>query len=194
MSLVKVIVGSTRPGRFGIQPANWIMELAKTHPNTQFELVDLKEIDLPFLDEEKPAIMGEYANAHTKAWSKIINEADGFIIVNGEYNHTATPALMNAIDFLAAEWRHKPVAFVSYGASAGGARAAEHLRSVAGRLNMYDITDSINIVNYWSQLNESGEFQPTEEQDAVAHKLIDNINFWADHLKEGRKLLQNQTQ
>jgi NAD(P)H-dependent FMN reductase len=193
MPLIKVIIGSTRPGRFGNQPAEWLMRLAKDHPDTTFELVDLKEINLPFLDEEKPALMGEYANAHTKAWSKVIDEADGFIIVNGEYNHTITPALINAIDFLAAEWRYKPVAFVSYGASAGGARALEHLRSVSGRLGMYDITDSVNIVNYWTQLNEAGTFQPTEEQDAIAHKLIENVSFWADHLKEGRKLLQSQS-
>ncbi|HKR81644.1 MAG TPA: NAD(P)H-dependent oxidoreductase [Candidatus Saccharimonadales bacterium] len=189
MPLVKVIIGSTRPGRFGVQPATWIMNLAKEHPEINFELVDLKEINLPFLDEEKPALLGEYKNAHTKAWSQIVGEADGFIVVTGEYNHTVTPALINAIDFLAAEWRYKPVAFVSYGASAGGARAVEHLRSVVGRLGMYDLTDGVHIVNYWTQLDESGTFQPTEEQTTTAHGLIKNVGFWAENLKTARQKL-----
>lgn len=189
MAHIKIIIGSTRPERFGHQPAEWIMELAAEHPESTFELIDLKEVDLPFLDEPKPALYGQYQNDHTKAWAKIIDEADGFIIVAGEYNHTITPALINAIDFLAAEWRHKPVAFVSYGAAAGGARAVEHLRGVAGQLGMYDISDNLPIVNYWTHLNEQGKFVATDEQTKVAHAIIKNVSFWADELQASREKL-----
>ncbi len=190
MSLVKIILGSTRPARFGIQPAEWLMQLAKEHPETTFELIDLKEIDLPFLDEPQSALSGVYEQEHTKAWSKVIDEADGFVVVAGEYNHTPTPALLNAIDYLAAEWRHKPVAFVSYGAAAGGARAVEHLRAMTGgQLGMYDLTDHVVIVNYWTQINEDGNFIPNDSQTATAHQLLKNIGFWADTLKEVRTKL-----
>ncbi len=189
MSHIKVIIGSTRPERFGHQPADWIMKLTQEHPEHTFDLIDLKEVDLPFLDEPKPALYGEYQNDHTKAWSKTIAEADGFIIVSGEYNHTITPALINAIDFLAAEWWHKPVAFVSYGAAAGGARAVEHLRGVAGQLGMYDITDNLPIVNYWTQIDETGTFQATDEQTKTVQKLIKNLTFWADEFKQSREKL-----
>jgi len=190
MAHIKVIIGSTRPERFGHQPAEWIMALAKEHPESTFELVDLKEVDLPFLDEPKPALYGEYQNDHTKAWAKTIDEADGFIIVAGEYNHTITPALINAIDFLAAEWRHKPVGFVSYGAAAGGARAVEHLRGVAGQLGMYDISDNLPIVNYWTQMNDQGMFTATDEQTKTVHAIIKNVSFWADELKTSREKLK----
>ena len=46
--------------------------------------------------------------------------------------------LKNAIDYLYAEWNNKAVGFVSYGA-VGGARAAEHLRLIAGELQMADV-------------------------------------------------------
>jgi len=189
MAHIKVIIGSTRPERFGHQPAEWIMELAKEHPENTFELIDLKEVDLPFLDEPKPALYGEYQNDHTKAWAKTIDEADGFIIVSGEYNHTITPALINAIDFLAAEWRHKPVAFVSYGAAAGGARAVEHLRGVAGQLGMYDLSENLPIVNYWTQIGEQGRFTATEEQTEKVHMILKNVGFWANEFKASREKL-----
>ncbi len=195
MPLVKIILGSTRPARFGIQASEWLVQLAKEHPETTFELIDLKEINLPFLDEPQSAISGVYEQEHTKAWSKVIDKADGFVVVAGEYNHAPTPALLNAIDYLAAEWRYKPIAFVSYGAAAGGARAVEHLRAMTGgQLGMYDLVDHVVIVNYWTQINEDGHFIPNDSQTATAHQLLKNIGFWASTLKEVRAKLTNSNE
>lgn len=187
--LIKIILGSTRPNRFGKQVADWIMELTKTHKNARFELIDLQEVNLPFLDEPLPPIQGNYQQPHTKAWANIIGPADGFIVVTGEYNFSIPAALKNAFDFLAAEWRYKPVAFVSYGASAGGARAVEHLRSSVANLGMFDLRDQVLMPNYWTQLNEQGMLEPTEDQTTAAHKLIDRIAFWSNYLKPARKQL-----
>lgn len=188
MSLIKVIVGSTRPGRFGIQPAEWIMSLAKEHPEATFELVDLEKINLPLLDEAQPALMGEYTKDHTKAWSKIIGEADGFVFVTPEYNHSTSAALKNAIDYLAAEWRYKPVAFVAYGVL-GGLLAVQSLRQIVTNMSMYDLKDEINIANYWAQLDADGKFVPSEAQIIDAHKLLTNIAFWSEQLGEAREKL-----
>jgi len=43
------------------------MELAKEHPEATFELIDLKEVNLPLLDEPQPALSGNYTQEHTKA-------------------------------------------------------------------------------------------------------------------------------
>ena len=59
-----------------------------------------------------------------------------------EYNHGTSGVLKNAIDYLYAEWNNKAVGFVSYG-SVGGARAAEHLRLVAGELQMADVRQQV---------------------------------------------------
>jgi hypothetical protein len=66
MVRIGVIVGSTRPGRFGIQPANWIFGLAQQRGGADFELVDLEEVGLPLLDEPIPPAMHQYQNEHTK--------------------------------------------------------------------------------------------------------------------------------
>jgi len=191
MPLIKVIVGSTRPGRFGGQPANWIMDLSKDFPDATFELVDLQEINLPFLDEATPPSVsnGDYANEHTKQWGKVIDEADGFIFVTGEYNHGIPASLKNAIDFVAKEWYYKPVSFVSYGAKAGGVRAVEQLREVVGWLRMYDMHDEVSIKNYWGFLDESGKFQPSDEHNDDAKRMLKSLIFWSEKMKPAREEL-----
>ncbi len=190
MTTIKVILGSTRPGRFGIQPAEWIMSLSKAHPETKFELVDLQEVNLPVLDEAAPAMMQQYSKDHTKKWSKIIDGADGFIFVTAEYNHSIPGALKNAIDYLSKEWAYKPVAYVSYGADAGGARAIEQLRQIAGWHRMYDLGEFVSLANYWGQLGEDGKFTPNEVQTQNAEKMLKSIIFWTEKMKPAREELQ----
>lgn len=191
MVKIKVLLGSSRPGRFGNQPAEWLMRLAQAHQDAAFELVDLKELNLPFLDEPVPPIMGKFEQPHSKKWSQLISESDGFLFITPEYNHSYSAVLKNAIDFLAREWFYKPVGLVSYGADAGGARATEHLRAVTGYLRMYDLGEFISIPNYWSQLDQDGKFQPTPAQDENAQKLLLSLVLWAKLMREGRQALSS---
>jgi NAD(P)H-dependent FMN reductase len=186
---IKIILGSSRPQRFGIQPAEWIKGLADQVEGAKFELVDLQKVKLPFLDEAVPAMMGTYSQDHTKAWSKLIDGADGFIFVAPEYNHGYSPVLKNAIDFLFKEWNYKPVTFVSYGAEAGGLRAVEQLRQVVGWVKMYDLSEFVSIPNYWTQLSETGKFQPNEQQVDLAQKMLKSLVFWSEQMKKSRKEL-----
>ncbi len=186
MVSIKIIIGSTRPNRFGPQLADWFMELARDHTDAQFELIDLKQINLPFLDEPEEPSSGNYVHDHTKHWSKIIAAADGFIWVHPEYNHGVNAPLKNALDFLWREWNDKPVALVGYGAAAGGARAAEQLRLIAAGLKMFDLRTQFTLVNYKSKLDAQGKFVPTEQQIAVARGLLEEITFWAAQLKKAR--------
>ena len=186
---IKLIIGSTRPNRFGPQIAKWLEEQSKNIKGATFEVVDVQELGLPLLDEPKPPLMGDYQNAHTKSWAKIVGDSDGFVFVTPEYNHSPSPALTNAIDFLGAEWGAKPAALASYGADAGGARAIEHLRQIVGNLHMYDISESVSIANYWGQLGEDGMFSATEDQDERAQKMLTKLVFWATEMKASRAKL-----
>lgn len=102
MSAVRIgiIIGSTRPGRVGEQVARWVLEQAQQRTDAEFELVDLVDFALPHLDEALPAAMGQYAQAHTKAWAEKVDSFDGYIFVTPEYNHSTSGALKNAIDFV----------------------------------------------------------------------------------------------
>ena len=100
MITIGIILGSTRPGRNGEAVARWAYELARTRNDAKFELVDLKDFNLPHLDEALPPSLGQYAKDHTKAWAATIARFDGFVFVTPEYNHSTSGALNNAIDFL----------------------------------------------------------------------------------------------
>lgn len=190
MTLIKIIVGSVRPNRFGIQPAKWVHNLSEQHPEATFELIDLAEVNLPFLDEPQPPLYGNYVHEHTKQWSKAIDEADGYIIITPEYNRGPSAALKNAIDFAAKEWYYKPVAFVSYGAGGGGARAVEQLHNTFTWLRAYNMHDELHIHRYWTQQDNEGKFVPTDEQTSDAHRLLDHIIFWSEQMKKPRAELK----
>ena len=197
MVTIKIILGSRRPGRFGIQPAAWITELGAQYADkARFELVDLQELDLPFLDESVPASMngGVYEHEHSQKWSKIVDEADGFIFVSPEYNHSYSPTLKNAIDYLYREWNYKPVSFVNYGAAAGGVYSTEHLRNVAAWLKMYDLSEQLFIPHYYNNMDENGAFKFDEDHERRAKALIEQNIFWAEAMKPAREALKTQEQ
>src|SRR4029077_6197510 len=135
MIKIAIIIGSTRPGRNGEAVAKWVYEVAHKRSDAEFELVDIKDFNLPLLDEPAPPIMGQYSKPHTKAWAAKIGTFDAYVFVTPEYNHGVSGALKNAIDFLFAEWNNKAAAFVSYG-GASGARAVEQLRLVLAEVQM----------------------------------------------------------
>ena len=97
---VAIIIGSTRPGRKAEAVARWVYDIASKRSDAAFEIVDIKDFNLPLLDEPVPAAMGQYSQPHTKAWAAKIEPFDAFVFVTPEYNHGPSAALKNAIEFL----------------------------------------------------------------------------------------------
>ena len=60
MLRIAIIIGSTRPGRKAEAVAKWVYEIAQKRSDAEFELVDIKDFNLPLLDEPVPPIMGQY--------------------------------------------------------------------------------------------------------------------------------------
>lgn len=80
MLKLAIIIGSTRPGRVGDAVARWVYELARKRGDAEYELVDIKDFDLPMLDEPIPPSQGKYSNEHTKKWAAKIASFDGYVI------------------------------------------------------------------------------------------------------------------
>ena len=180
MTRIAIILGSTRPNRVGAQVAAWVFNIASRHPEADFELVDLRDYPLPHLDEPLPPSLGQYHNDHTKQWAARIASFDGFVIVTPEYNHGTSGVLKNAIDYLHAEWNNKAVGFVSYG-SAGGARAAEHLRLVAGELQMADVRQQV-VLSLMTEFENFSVFKPGDHNLAALNTLLDQVIAWSTAL------------
>ncbi|HEX8106044.1 MAG TPA: NAD(P)H-dependent oxidoreductase [Solirubrobacteraceae bacterium] len=180
MTRIAVILGSTRPGRNGEQVAQWVLENASRRSDATFELVDLADYPLPHLDEPLPPSLGQYQGDHTKAWAEKIASYDGYIIVTPEYNHGTSGVLKNAIDYLYAEWNNKAVGFVSYG-SAGGARAVEHLRLVAGELQMADVRQQV-VLSLATEFENFSVFKPGDYNLPALETLFDQVIAWSSAL------------
>ena len=183
MTKIAIIIGSTRPGRNGEAVARWVYENAAKRSGVEYELVDLKDWDLPHLDEAMPAAMGQYAGEHTKAWAAKIAEFDGFVFVTPEYNHSTSGALKNAIDYVGAEWYNKAAGFVSYGVF-GGARAVEHLRLVLSQLQVATVSAHVGLS--LAHDFENWQLKPTEQQTAALTPLFDQVEAWSAALETVR--------
>src|SRR5882724_5840771 len=147
MLKVAIITGSTRPGRVSDAVAHWVYDIASKRSDAAFEIVDIKDFNLPLLDEPVPAAMGQYSQPHTKAWAAKIAEFDAFVFVTPEYNHSTSGALKNAIDYLFREWNDKAAGFVGYG-GLGGGRAVEQLRLVMGEIKVADVRAQVALSMY----------------------------------------------
>ncbi|MCE5235451.1 MAG: NAD(P)H-dependent oxidoreductase [Clostridiaceae bacterium] len=185
MLKIAIIIGSTRPGRNGEAVAKWVYELAKKRTDASFELIDLKDFNLPLLDEPLPPSMGSYQNEHTKAWSKKIAQFDGYVFVTPEYNHTIPASLKNALDYLYAEWNDKSAGFVGYG-SMNGIRSVEHLRQIAGQLRLADVSSQVGLSLYTDFENMS-EFKPQPRREKEVEKMLGDVIAWGGALKALRE-------
>jgi NAD(P)H-dependent FMN reductase len=180
MTRIGIILGSTRPNRNGEQVAKWVYDIASRRDDAEFELVDLRDYPLPHLDEPLPPSMGQYTNEHTRQWAEKIASFDGFVFVTPEYNHSTSGVLKNAIDYLYAEWNNKAAGFVSYG-GVGGARAAEHLRLIAGELQMADVRQQVAL-SLLTEFENFSVFKPGDYNRAALDTLLDQVVAWSTAL------------
>jgi len=181
---VAIIIGSTRPGRNSEAVAKWVYGIASRRSDAEFELVDIKDFNLPHLDEPVPPSLRQYSQAHTQAWSQKINSFDAYVFVTPEYNHSTSGALKNAIDFLYHEWNNKAAGFVSYG-SAGGARAVEHLRLVMAELQVATVRAQV-LLSLFTDFEDFSRFKPAAQHEVEVNTMLDQLVAWGGALKSLR--------
>ncbi len=182
---IAIIIGSTRPGRVGEAVAQWVHDIASARSDAGYELVDLKDFNLPLLDEPVPPSRGQYSKEHTKAWAAKVASFDGFVFVTPEYNHGIPAALKNAIDFLYKEWNNKAAGFVGYG-GAGGARAVEGLRLVMGEMQIADVRQQV-MLSLATDFENYTKFKPAASQAQAVGAMLDQLAAWATAMRGVRQ-------
>ncbi|HEV8329235.1 MAG TPA: NAD(P)H-dependent oxidoreductase [Nitrospiraceae bacterium] len=103
MTIISVIVGSTRPGRFSEKPAQWILQHLKKRDGIEARLLDLRDFPMPFFDQAVPSAhpgRAPYENGVVKRWTAETAASDGFVFVTPEYNFGPAAVLKNAIDWV----------------------------------------------------------------------------------------------
>jgi len=193
MLRIAIVVGSTRPGGKAKVIAEWAYGIAQHRDDAEFALLDIADFDLPLLDEPEPAmqldagrpVSGQYAQAHTRAWSEAIASFDGYVFVTPEYNHGASGALKNALDFLFHEWRDKAAGFIGYGYT-NGARAIESLRLTMAAMQVATVRPAVGI-SLFTEFQNNTNFTPAEKQEQFASVLFDHVVAWSGALRTLRE-------
>ena len=190
MTVISVIVGSTREGRFSEKPAKWIFQYLRKRETVEARLLDLRDFPMPFFDQPAtPAMPGRlpYKEGVVQRWTAGIAQSDGFIIVTPEYNYGPSAVLKNAIDWVYPEWNRKAAGFVSYG-SAMGARSVQQLRETLIELQVAPIRSSVHIpvATLWAHYTGGDVDAGLAELASSADAMIDDLLWWTVALKRAR--------
>jgi NAD(P)H-dependent FMN reductase len=187
MTKLKVILGSTREGRQGEKVFSWMKKFLKQYKGFETEFLDLKDWPLKFYSFPVSPAYGKIDDPLVKKWTAKIADADAFVIITPEYNHSFPAVLKNALDHVYHEWNNKPVAFMSYSVGPiAGSRAVEQLRQIVIELQMAPIREQLSIPMVQDAFDS--ENNPTSDQlDGRASAMFKQLEWWANTLKAGRK-------
>jgi len=190
MTIISVIVGSIREGRFSEKPAKWILQHLRKRESIDARLLDLRDFPMPFFDQAAtPATPGRapYKNEVVKRWTAAIAQSDGFVFVTPEYNYGTSAVLKNAIDWVYPEWNRKAAGFVSYG-SAMGVRAVQQLRESAIEVQLAPIRSSVHIpvATLWAHYTSGDVDAGLAELATPAGAMIEDLLWWTAALQAAR--------
>jgi NAD(P)H-dependent FMN reductase len=189
---LQVIVGSTRPSRAADKVVPWVLGRAAMHEAFETELLDLRDWPLPMFGEHIGSIGDPsdptYSDEAVRRWNRKIAEADAYLVITPEYNHSIPGELKNAIDsvFVSFAFRNKPLAMVGYsGGVGGGIRAIEHLVQVAVEIEAAPLRSTVVLPFVDRQFDDAG--RPTDPTTEVSMQiLLDDLAWWAAALHSAR--------
>ena len=175
MSEVLIVLGSARKGRVAEKVAEYIKSDLAGREDVTVKVADLKELDLPFFDNENAPMSPDYVitDPNVLVWSELVKSADSIVFVTPEYNHTLSAIQKNALDSLGAEWVGKPVTAVAYGWS-GGSLAVATLREVLSHLKT-DVKTDIAQLGFMKDLNPDGSLLDEEAVTAQIKLALDEV-------------------
>ncbi|HEY4269133.1 MAG TPA: NAD(P)H-dependent oxidoreductase [Galbitalea sp.] len=187
---ILIIVASTRTTRFADFPLGWVKERTSGRSDFSFEVLDLRENLLPFYDLQSAPSMAPraYETDLAREIGEKLDAADGFLVITNEYNHGYSAALKNLLDHYFVEFNRKPISYVGYG-NAGGSRAIEQLRQVAGELDMVSVRPTVHV--FGPQLMEIRQ-DPSAAPRIFAsleprlELLLSDLHWWASALHTAR--------
>jgi len=189
---LQIIVGSTRPTRAADKVVPWVVRRADQHADFDIEVLDLRDWQLPLFGEHFGSIGDpndpSYSDEVVRRWNRKIAEADAYVIVTPEYNHSVPGELKNAIDsvFVSFAFRNKPMTFVGYsGGVGGGIRSIEHLNQIATEVEAVPLRSTVVLPFVDKAFTEAGE--PADPTTEVSLQIaLDDLAWWAAALRTAR--------
>ena len=144
MFYVPVILGSIRRNRESIKIAKFALRSLRERGTVDAELLDLKELNLPMMEERLR--FRDDAGPNLLEFSAKVSKANSVLIVTPEYSGGYPGVLKNALDYLKPECSRKPFGIITVSAAAtGGILCLNSLRQVILHLGGVPIPASLPV-------------------------------------------------
>lgn len=184
MAKIAVIAGSVRSERQGIKVARWIVKKLEGR-NHEVSLIDPLSLNLPLLDKMYKEM--ENPSETLQNLYHTIKNADGYIVVSPEYNHSISAALKNTLDYFLEEYFFKPSGIVSYSAGPfGGVVAGNHLRQILAEIGAPAIPSQFAISRVQDVFDNDGELKD-QNYDQRIKKFLEEFDWYVQALFEQRR-------
>jgi NAD(P)H-dependent FMN reductase len=181
-----VIYGSVRgERRQGIRAARFVCTKLRERGHS-VTLLDPLEHQLPLLDKMYKEFEPGQAPEAMEYIGRVLEKADGFVIVSAEYNHGEPAALKNLLDHYQSEYLYKPSGIVTYSAGPfGGVRALITLRAILAELGTPSIPSSFPISKIVGAFEDDGQALDSD-YDRRIERFLNEYEWYANALKHAR--------
>ena len=190
-----LILGSTREKRVGGRVADHLLSTMQDRGGHDVTVLDPRTTADGFFmrlmekahfhykeGEELPAALVE-----THA---VLQEADAYIAVTPEMNHTIAPGLVNLMNYFGSStYSQKPSGIATYSAGMwGGARCGVALRSYLGELGCMPVSATFQLPGAWkpSTFDGSGRLDEGSAAAKSAHRMLEQLEWTADAMRAKR--------
>jgi NAD(P)H-dependent FMN reductase len=184
MAKIALLVGSVRRDRQGIKVARWIEQKLNDRYHIVF-FIDPLELNLPLLDRMYKEMVNP--SESLRDLRNKIKDAEGYLSVTPEYNHSTSAAMKNTLDYFLEEYYFKPSAIVSYSPGGfGGINAAQHLRHIFAELGAPSISSSFPILRVQDVFDEHGKLMD-DSYDKRVTRFLDEFEWYIEAFKNQRE-------
>ncbi len=147
-------------------------------------MVDPVELDLPLLDKMYKEMKSPPEKL--QELQKIIKDADGYIPIAPEYNHSISSAMKNTLDYFLEEYFFKPSDIISYSVGPfGGIVAGNHLRQILAEMGASAIPSQLPISKVHETFDDGNLLD--ENYDRRFSRFLDEFEWYVTALAKQRE-------
>lgn len=199
MSLnILIFLGSSRestppqPSRLGARVAKALLSHINENDEILATIVDPLDYELDKVFKPHFCYAEGKAPNNLDKLAKKIDDADGYIMLSPEYNHSMSPTLTHLLNhFGSSLFSYKPSLIATYSAGQwGGTRAAVNMRSFLSELGCLLVSAMIHIPKAKEVFDENGDYLKGVDVEAWASYLeraAIQLNWWAVASKTQRE-------
>jgi NAD(P)H-dependent FMN reductase len=185
MYYIPIILGSIRRNRESLKVARFALAKLSALPSVKTELLDLKELNMPMMEERLR--FRDDAPASMKEFSMKVQSADSIVIVTPEYNSGYPGVLKNALDCLKEEYKRKAFGIITVSSAwSGGVLCLAALRQVILHLGGVPIPATLPVPQVQDAFDEEGN--PRDPKwNQRAKEYFDELLWFTEALAAHRR-------